>query len=146
MKKFCMQNLLITCWAEAVCWMWVVDQDPGSINIICLAGRLMELKLIRLLVSAPEDLALPYFREPCLICPLDQKYDVITFNHIIEHVLNPVETIEAAKNLLVPGGLLILLLPNLDSHGFRIYGDCWFPLDPPRHILQFSPKTMRDPC
>ncbi|EKD26927.1 MAG: methyltransferase type 12 [uncultured bacterium] len=74
--------------------------------------------------------------------PKDKQYDIISFNHVIEHVPNPVETLLCAKELLAPGGLIYLLLPNLDSYGFEKYGNCWFPLDPPRHILQFSIETM----
>lgn len=74
--------------------------------------------------------------------PLEKKYDVISFRHVIEHVPNPVETLKRANELLVPGGKLIMLLPNLKSFGFKFFGNCWYPLDPPRHLLQFTPETI----
>ncbi len=75
--------------------------------------------------------------------PLTNKYDIITFNHVIEHVLDPLETLSQAKKLLAPNGLIVMLLPNIDSYGFKKFSNCWFPLDPPRHIIQFSPETVR---
>jgi hypothetical protein len=34
-------------------------------------------------------------------------------------------------------------VPNLASWGFRAFGRAWFPLDPPRHLLHFTPETLR---
>ncbi len=75
--------------------------------------------------------------------PTDRRYDLISFRHVLEHVPDPVLTLERARDLLAPGGRLLLLLPNLASHGFERYREYWYPLDPPRHLLQFTPATTR---
>ncbi len=40
------------------------------------------------------------------------RFDVITLFHVLEHVPSPSETIAACRQLLVPGGLLVIAVPN----------------------------------
>src|SRR5205807_1625269 len=62
---------------------------------------------------------------------------------VLEHVHEPRVLLEAAHHALRPGGWLFASVPNLDSWGFRKFGRSWFPLDPPRHLLHFTPRTLR---
>ena len=43
---------------------------------------------------------------------LDRKYDVILCSHVLEHLLNPIGTIEWAFNHLKEGGGLYIEVPN----------------------------------
>jgi len=74
--------------------------------------------------------------------PLGQRFDVISFRSVLEHLPNPIETMERARQLLAPGGKVLVIVPNADSWGFSRYGVHWYPLDPPRHLLQFTPTTL----
>jgi SAM-dependent methyltransferase len=69
--------------------------------------------------------------------------DVITMGQVLEHIYHPQSVIEAAAQALRPGGLLVASVPNLDSWGFRFFGPDWWPLDLPRHLLHFTPETLR---
>ncbi len=71
-----------------------------------------------------------------------QSFDVITMWHSLEHVHWPTEVLRAAYNLLVPGGTLVVAVPNIDSLAFRWFGSSWFGLDLPRHLTHFSPWTL----
>jgi SAM-dependent methyltransferase len=44
--------------------------------------------------------------------PLGQKFDLISFNKVLEHVLNPVLLLEKAKSLLNENGLIYIELPD----------------------------------
>jgi len=72
-----------------------------------------------------------------------RKFDVITYNGVLEHLPNPFEHLIKRKELLNPGGKLIILgLPNIRSAGFRLAGKDWIGLDSPRHIHQFSTESL----
>jgi 2-polyprenyl-3-methyl-5-hydroxy-6-metoxy-1,4-benzoquinol methylase len=72
-----------------------------------------------------------------------EKVDVVSFLHVIEHLNNPVENLAAARNILVPDGLLIIETPNIKSWPARIFKSRWVTLDAPRHLNLFSPNNLR---
>jgi 2-polyprenyl-3-methyl-5-hydroxy-6-metoxy-1,4-benzoquinol methylase len=69
--------------------------------------------------------------------------DAISMGSVLEHIHWPHVLIEAAAEALRPGGLLAVCVPNLDSWSFRTFGLNWFGIDAPRHLLQFTPATLR---
>lgn len=71
-----------------------------------------------------------------------ERFDAVTMSHSIEHLHDPIETLLHAWRLLKPGGAIELATPNLESFGSRIYRDAWFGLDPPRHLVLFTPKGI----
>jgi 2-polyprenyl-3-methyl-5-hydroxy-6-metoxy-1,4-benzoquinol methylase len=69
--------------------------------------------------------------------------DVITMWHSLEHVHAPLTVLRDAYRLLVPGGLLLVAVPNVDSLPFRWFGQAWYGLDLPRHLTHFAPWTLQ---
>ncbi len=69
-------------------------------------------------------------------------FDAITMSHVIEHVSDPVATLVAVRRALRPGGLVVVLTPNVESWGHALFGPAWFHLDPPRHLHLFSSKNL----
>src|SRR5262249_5485083 len=53
------------------------------------------------------------------------SYDVITMGAVLEHIHHPHRLIAAAAEALRPGGYLVVSVPNLDSWGFRHFGEDW---------------------
>lgn len=72
-----------------------------------------------------------------------ERYDVITLCHVIEHVQDPRHLLQRIYASLKPGGLLWLDTPNLRSLGALRFGPAWRDLDPPRHLVLFNPKSLR---
>ncbi|MFL6587555.1 MAG: class I SAM-dependent methyltransferase [Luteimonas sp.] len=70
-------------------------------------------------------------------------FDWITMNHVIEHVEQPERFLARALDLLVPGGVLWLGLPNPEALGFRWFGVGWKGLHPPFHLLIPSQRVLR---
>ena len=72
----------------------------------------------------------------------DDIFDMITLNHVIEHVYNPVELIQECYKHLNPGGKLWLETPNINSIGLKVYKEYWRGLEPPRHLILYNAHTL----
>ena len=75
--------------------------------------------------------------------PTGNRYDAIIALDVLEHVLVPMTMIENCRELLKPGGLLMLQTPNARSLRGRVQGARWDMLDPDQHLNLFSPDALR---
>lgn len=73
-------------------------------------------------------------------------FDVITLNHVIEHVYEPDQVLAACHALLKPGGQLWLETPNIDSLGHWWFGQNWRGLETPRHLVLFNRSSLHQAC
>lgn len=64
----------------------------------------------------------------------DGEYDVIMFNHSLEHVPDPHGDLAAARARLPASGLCLVRIPVAGTHSSNTYGAHWYGLDPPRHL------------
>jgi len=71
-----------------------------------------------------------------------ESFDAITCFHVFEHLYHPREVLERVSNWLKPGGIFYTMMPNIDSAGARIFKSYWYALELPRHLYQFSPKSL----
>jgi 2-polyprenyl-3-methyl-5-hydroxy-6-metoxy-1,4-benzoquinol methylase len=72
----------------------------------------------------------------------DEKFDVITMWHVLEHVYNLEEYIRNLEKLLKPNGSLLIAVPNYNSFDAKYYGKFWAAYDVPRHLWHFSQKSI----
>ncbi|WP_187263435.1 class I SAM-dependent methyltransferase [Pontibacter beigongshangensis] len=72
-----------------------------------------------------------------------EKYEVITFWHVLEHIHQLNETMNQILSLLQEDGTLIIAVPNADSHDAQQYKENWAAYDVPRHLYHFTQKTMK---
>ena len=72
-----------------------------------------------------------------------ESFDVISMGAVLEHVHDPHRVIAAACQALRPNGRLLVAVPNLAGWGFRFFGRDWYGLELPRHLLHFTPATLR---
>lgn len=70
------------------------------------------------------------------------SFDLVVFQHSLEHIEEPVEAMAEASALLAPGGRLIVDVPNWMSWQRRLFGNRWVMLDLPRHLQHFSPRAL----
>ncbi|MFQ6677614.1 MAG: class I SAM-dependent methyltransferase [Fidelibacterota bacterium] len=71
----------------------------------------------------------------------DEKYDIITCWHSLEHVHEPWIYLEKIRMQLNTNGVLIAALPNYESTDADKYGADWAAYDVPRHLYHFSPHS-----
>jgi 2-polyprenyl-3-methyl-5-hydroxy-6-metoxy-1,4-benzoquinol methylase len=73
---------------------------------------------------------------------IDEKFDLITLNHVFEHLLTPFELLEKLNSLLNTGGYCIIRTPTTSSFAWKHYGVYWVQIDAPRHIFINSVKSI----
>jgi 2-polyprenyl-3-methyl-5-hydroxy-6-metoxy-1,4-benzoquinol methylase len=72
--------------------------------------------------------------------PRTNKYDVVISNHVLEHVRDVCGTLESIRELLKPGGLLILKLPFDDANA--AYQRMWDAADVDHHLYTWTPRLL----
>jgi SAM-dependent methyltransferase len=70
-------------------------------------------------------------------------FAAITLSHVIEHLHDPVGTLRLCHKFLRPGGTLWIATPNLQAFGHTRFGRDWMALDAPRHLVLFTPATLK---
>jgi SAM-dependent methyltransferase len=70
------------------------------------------------------------------------SFDAIVAWHVLEHDPVPHRFIEIAYELLRPGGVLALRVPNLNSTVAKLSGPWWQWLSPPEHICMYTLETL----
>jgi len=67
------------------------------------------------------------------------SFDAITMWHVLEHLPQPVSVLQRTLQLLAPGGLLALEVPNLN---FLVRKSYRYPLSATLHLYHFTPATL----
>jgi SAM-dependent methyltransferase len=73
----------------------------------------------------------------------DETFDLIAAWMVLEHVPEPVTTIQTIHQLLRADGTLLLGVPNVACWQRYLFGANWYCLDLPRHLQHFSPSILR---
>jgi 2-polyprenyl-3-methyl-5-hydroxy-6-metoxy-1,4-benzoquinol methylase len=72
------------------------------------------------------------------------SFDAISLFDVLEHLLAPVRTLRACLDLLVPGGIVFLYVPNYDSASRLLMGSDAHFIWPTHHLNYYTPVTLRD--
>jgi SAM-dependent methyltransferase len=73
---------------------------------------------------------------------MDGTWSAVIFWHSLEHLRRPVLALRHAASLVVPGGVLVVAVPNASSLQARLFGDRWLALDLPRHLVHITPQAL----
>jgi 2-polyprenyl-3-methyl-5-hydroxy-6-metoxy-1,4-benzoquinol methylase len=73
----------------------------------------------------------------------DNYFDYVTMSQVIEHVTDPVQTIQGIARILKPGGLAILSTPNASGWGAKVFGKYWINWHAPYHLQFFTRQSMK---
>ena len=74
--------------------------------------------------------------------PGDERVDLLTLWHVLEHLPRPVETLRALRATARQGGHLIVAVPDAKGLAARTFGNYWFGRDVPRHVSHFTPESL----
>jgi SAM-dependent methyltransferase len=84
---------------------------------------------------APQDAA--------MALPVGESFDVVALTHTLEHLQNPLLVLRRLRQLLRPGGLLVLNQPNLDSAHVAVFGPTWGQWQVPYHRALMGRRALR---
>ena len=71
------------------------------------------------------------------------SFDAVFAWMVVEHLHDPVRTLQEIRRVLKPHGRLVFSVPNYACWERRLFGRYWFPLMPPVHLQQFTPDSLR---
>jgi 2-polyprenyl-3-methyl-5-hydroxy-6-metoxy-1,4-benzoquinol methylase len=71
--------------------------------------------------------------------PVTRTFDVVLMLNLIEHVTDPRAVLGKARELLAPGGRLVIKTPNTDALDARLFrNSSWGGFHTPRHFVLFT--------
>src|SRR6266850_6756917 len=73
-----------------------------------------------------------------------RTFDAVSLFDVLEHLLEPRRTLRACADLLAPGGILFLYVPNFDSASRLLMGANAHFIWPTHHLNYYTPATIRD--
>jgi SAM-dependent methyltransferase len=74
--------------------------------------------------------------------PGDGTFDLVSMNHVLEHMSEPRKGLRRAFELLRPGGYVLGQLPAVDSWDRGLFGRAWGGYHFPRHLQAFSRRAL----
>lgn len=73
---------------------------------------------------------------------IEEKFDLIIFNHTLEHLEYPKKVLEKARSMLNKNGLIYIDLPNFGGISAKNLGVWWPMLLPEEHLWHFTQDAL----
>jgi len=70
------------------------------------------------------------------------SFDMVMLNHSFEHMDEPQAVFQRLSELVKPGKILLIRTPVNKSYASRKYNTNWVDMDPPRHLVVHSRKSI----
>lgn len=80
--------------------------------------------------------------EYCTSRSTNNKFDLITFSHVLEHLHDPIDVLRSARSLLSHQGVIWLAVPNGQCAVAKRLKWRWHSSDLPIHLMHFSLESM----
>jgi 2-polyprenyl-3-methyl-5-hydroxy-6-metoxy-1,4-benzoquinol methylase len=103
-----------------------IDLSPSAVEYGCSRGLDLRVAALENTTFAP------------------RSFDAVSLFDVLEHLIDPVRTLKLAVDLLVPGGIIFLYVPNYDSASRLLMGADAHFIWPTHHLNYYTPTTIRD--
>lgn len=71
------------------------------------------------------------------------QFDAVTYLDVFEHLSDPRAELSTLRELIRPGGLLVINTPNTCSLVARVLRTRWHHFVPPEHLQWYSPQNLQ---
>jgi len=72
-----------------------------------------------------------------------ESFDAVLMINVLEHLHNPLESLNKIHTILKPSGMVAVRVPNIESLEFNMLRENFIFIDAPNHLYHFSPHTLR---
>ncbi|MFO8013063.1 MAG: class I SAM-dependent methyltransferase [Phycisphaerae bacterium] len=72
----------------------------------------------------------------------DARFRAVTLHNVLEHVPDPAALLAEVRRVLVPGGWVVVQVPNAASLQARAFGRRWAAADVPRDLWYWTPALL----
>jgi len=72
-----------------------------------------------------------------------EKYNGITLISLLEHLSDPLRTLQKCFDLLRDGGILLIKTVNYECANRKIKKENWTGFRPPDHVVYFGPSNLK---
>lgn len=69
-------------------------------------------------------------------------FDYVTMDQVLEHSINPIETLDGINHVLKPNGHLVISIPNANSLLANLLKERWINWHTPYHLQFFSKQSV----
>jgi 2-polyprenyl-3-methyl-5-hydroxy-6-metoxy-1,4-benzoquinol methylase len=69
-------------------------------------------------------------------------FDYVTLDQVMEHVVDPINTLKGIEKILKPGGIIVLSVPNPRGWGRYCFGRRWINWHAPYHLHHYTLESM----
>jgi SAM-dependent methyltransferase len=70
------------------------------------------------------------------------RFDLVVAQHVLEHVTDPSQFLRAVRQVLAPGGVLCVGVPNYDARARRVFRESWGWYQVPVHLHHFGEQGL----
>jgi SAM-dependent methyltransferase len=139
-------------------WLGLLARQTGGagrlLDVGCGAGALLDVARDEGWDAHGQDIAAPGVAEararghrvclgPLRECGLEaESFDAATMIEVIEHLVDPRETLAEVRRLLRPGGALLVATGDVGSLRARLRKGRWSYVRPPRHVSYFTGDAL----
>ncbi len=74
----------------------------------------------------------------------ENAFDALVSSHVLEHLFDPLVTLEECYRVMKPGAQLTFSTPNIESLASQQFKEYWRGLEIPRHFFLFTAKSLRE--
>ena len=91
----------------------------------------------------PKALAQSQYRSYAELTEMRGQYSLILCRHVLEHSYDPVGQLKKLSDLLMPGGVLVVEVPSLETKARILFGKYWDNYYVPFHPIHFTREALR---
>ena len=121
----------IGCWEGDILANLPGEWDKTGVELNPLAAERARGKGINVLTGCIEDVDIE-----------SGSFDIILLLDVLEHLPNPIKTLERSVSFLRPGGCVVCMTGAGDCLGARVFRQSWYYCQYAEHISFFSKKSI----